>query len=152
MKLYYFSALILGLLTLSACKKDKLEASRAILTGTWNWTESYQIDNYCADDSLWNYELIDSEDANTRYTLEFLEKGKVIFSHNDGEIWKKRIVFETEETIDNGPYDYHFVMLLNNKPDESLEVWVGQDSLLINDYPKDTDLECNEVFNHFTRE
>lgn len=151
MKTHFIIVLILGVFTLTCCKKDKLDGTRSILTGTWNWTETYQVNNHCADETQWNYELIDSDGSGNSYSLEFLEKGKVIFSHNDGEIWKKRIVFDTEEKIENGHYTYHFIMFLNNRSEETLEVWVGQDSLLVNDYPKDTDLNCNEMFNHFTK-
>lgn len=66
-------------------------------------------------------------------------------------LWKKRVVFESKNVIGNSPYEYHFVILLN-KTNDKMDVWVGQDSLLLNDFPKDTDDNRSEMFNHFIRQ
>ena len=124
----------------------------SILTGTWNWTETYRVNNYCDTDSLWNYQLIDSAKEDNSFALEFLEKGKVIFYFNDAVLWNERVVFESKNKIGNGSYEYHFVILLNNMSSNKMDVWVGQDSLLLNDFPKDTEVNCFEVFNHFIRQ
>jgi hypothetical protein len=145
--IFFFCAI-----AVAACTKDKLEGEMSILIGTWNWTETYAVSNYCDADSLWNYQLIDSAQTNKNFKLEFQEKGKVIFYNNDGVLWNDRVVFESKNVIENGSYAYHFVILLNNKTDDKLDVWVGQDSLLLNDFPKDTDDHCSEMFNHFIRQ
>jgi hypothetical protein len=152
MKSFRFPILFLCLIAVSACKKDKLEGERSILIGTWNWTETYEVSNYCDTDSLWNYQLIDSARADSRFALEFLEKGKVIFYTNNAVIWKERVVFESKDVIGKGPYAYHFVILPNNNSNDIMDVWVGQDSLLLNDFPKDTDDKCAEMFNHFIKQ
>lgn len=139
-------------IALSACEKDELEGEMSILTGTWNWTETYRVNNYCDTDSLWNYQLIDSDKEDNSFALEFLEKGKVIFYFNDAVLWNERVVFESKNMIGNGSYEYHFVILLNNMSSNKMDVWVGQDSLLLNDFPKDTEVNCFEVFNHFIRQ
>jgi len=124
----------------------------SILIGTWNWTETYEVRNYCDADSLWNYHLIDATQTDNKYKLEFLEKGKVIFYTKDAIISRERVIFESKNTIENGSYEYHFVILLNNNSSDKMDVWVGQDSLLLNDFPKDTDNNCSEMFNHFIRQ
>lgn len=143
--------MIFTIIALVACKKDKLDGDMSILIGTWNWTETYEVSNYCDADSLWNYELIDSSQEDNKYSLEFREKGKVRFYTNDAIIWKKRVVFESQEVIASGSYAYHFVILLNNNSNDKMDVWVGQDSLLLHDFPLDTDESCTERFNHFIR-
>jgi len=144
--------IILCIIALVACKKDKLEGETSILIGTWEWTETYEVSNYCDTDSLWNFQMTDSTHTNNKFTLEFLEKGKAIFYSNNDILWKDRIVFESKNIIENGSYKYHFVILLNNNANDKMDVWVGQDSLLLNDFPKDTDINCTEMFNHFLRQ
>jgi len=124
----------------------------SILIGTWNWTETYKVSNFCDADSLWNYQLVNSAQKDNKFKLEFLEMGYVIFYSNDVILWKERVVFESKNVIENAPYKYHFVIMLNNKTNNKMDVWVGQDSLLLNDFPKDTDDNCSEMFNHFIRQ
>ena len=151
MNSFRFLILFFCVIAVAACKKDKLEGEMSILIGTWNWTETYVVSNYCDTDSLWNYQLIDLAQTDNKFTLEFLEKGKVIFYNNDMILWNDRVVFESKNVIGNGSYEYHFVILLNNTNDK-MDVWVGQNSLLLNDFPKDTDANCSEMFNHFIRQ
>lgn len=151
MNSFRFIILYFCIIALAACEKDELEGEMSILIGTWNWTETYENSNYCDTDSFWNYQLIDSTQIDNKFALEFLEKGKVIFYHNDAIIWNKRVVFESKNMIENGSYEYHFVILLNNNSNDKMDVWVGQDSLLLNDFPKDTDDNCSKMFNHFIR-
>lgn len=152
MNSFRFLILFFCVIAVSACEKDKLEGEMSILIGTWNWTETYGVRNFCEPDSLWNYQLIDSDQRDNKYTLEFLEKGEVIFYNNDRILWKERVVFESKNVIANGPYEYYFVILLNNNTNDKMDVWVGQDSLLLNDFPKDTDDYCSQMFNHFIRQ
>ena len=152
MNSFRFIILFFCIISLAACEKDKLEGEMSILIGTWNWTETYEVSNYCDADSLWNYQLIDATQTDNKFKLEFLEKGKVIFYTKDAIIWKERVVFESKNMIENGSYEYHFVILLNNNSNDKIDVWVGQDSLLLNDFPKDTDDNCSEMFNHFIRQ
>jgi hypothetical protein len=151
MKSFIFRFLSVFLIAVPACKKDQLEGQMATLKGKWEWTETFEVRNYCDLDSLWNYQQIDYSRANNQFTMEFQEKGKLIFYHNDAVLWKERIVFDSEEQIQQNKYTDHFVILLNNNPKDRMEVWVGPDSLLLNDFPKDADQECSEMFNHFIR-
>lgn len=140
-------------MTLVSCKKEKLEGDTAILKGKWNWTETYGVSNHCDPETSWNYQLVDMSEPGSTYTLEFYEKGKVYFSHNDGTIWNRRTIFDEDEqaTFTSGPYEYKFEIWLNNDSKDPMEVYVGQDSMLVNDFPKDTETECEEYFNHFVR-
>ena len=153
-KIYTHSMLfswLLAIVLFSSCKKDKLEGDTEILKGEWSWINTQSVTNACDADSLWNYTQIDSSVSGNTFTLEFLEKGKVKFYHNDGLVWNHRIVFETKEAVSLPSYSWHFLMYLNNKSNDEMEVWVGEDSLLIHDYPLDTDEACEERFNHFTK-
>jgi len=152
MNSFRFIILFFCIISLAACQRDKLEGETSILTGRWNWTETYEVSNHCDTESFWNYQLIDSTHANNKYALEFLEKGKVIFYTNAAIIWKERVTFESKNVIEDGPYAYHFVILLNNNANNKMDVWVGQDSLLLNDFPKDTEKNCSEMFNHFIKQ
>ena len=67
-------------MAVTACKKEKLDGDRSILTGTWNWTETYLVNNYCSPDSLWNYQLAASAYPDNNYSLEFQERGKSFFT------------------------------------------------------------------------
>jgi hypothetical protein len=141
---------LLGFFLLS-CKKDKLDGDSSILTGTWEWTETYKVPNLCDADSMWNYTKIDSSYTDNTYSLEFIEKGKVKFIHNDGIINTNRIVFSSKDEIANSTFQFRFIIHLNNKSDNTMEVLVGSDSLLVNDFPKDTDEPCEELFNYFVK-
>ena len=151
MKSFRFLIFFFCVFAVAACEKDKLEGDMSILTGEWNWTETYKVSNYCDPESLWDYQLVDSARTGNKFSLEFLEKGRVIFYDNGGLLWNDRIVFESKDLIVDSPYEYHFVILLNNNASDKMDVWVGQDSLLLNDFPKDTDDNCTRMFNHFTR-
>jgi len=146
--------LLLGLVLLfsSGCQKDKLEGEASVLIGTWNWTASYLVPNHCEEDSLWNFKLRDTVSATSSYSLEFQEKGKLIFRHNDGLIWNKRIVFSEKQKIEDPTFDYRFTILLDNQADDPMVLLVGGDSLLTYDFPKDTDNDCEEMFNYFEME
>ena len=146
--------LFIVLLTLVSCKKDKLEGDSSILVGTWSWTETYTVSNHCDAEMSWNYVLTDSSETGSTYAVLFVENGKVEFYHNGGKINTNRIVFNDagKETFTSGPYDYKFEIFTNNNSDDTMRVWVGQDSLLINDFPKDTDASCEEQFNHFVKQ
>jgi hypothetical protein len=99
---FRFFIVLFCLVAFTACEKEELEGDTSILIGSWNWTKTYKVGNYCDAESLWNYQLTDSTSANNRYSLEFLETGKVIFYTNDAIIFRKRVVFESKKMIDNG--------------------------------------------------
>lgn len=152
MNSFRFLIFFFCVIAVTACKKDKLEGDMSILIGKWSWTETYKVSNYCDADSLWNYQMIDMANTDNRFTLEFREKGKAIFYNNDAILWNLRTVIESKNIIVNGLYDYHIIIRLNNNTNDKMDVWVGQDSLLLNDFPKDTDEDCCQMFNHFIRQ
>lgn len=148
-------ALLLLLLLISAamvsCKKDRLEGDAATLVGTWQWLHTEAVKNHCDDESGWLFEALENATADNQYALEFLAKGKVIFTHNEGVVWRNRLVIATVEELDGLPYDQRFVLLMNNRTEDPLELWINGDSLMLHDYPKDTDQPCEERFNYFVR-
>lgn len=143
--------LLVLVICFGGCKKDRLEGDAAALIGTWEWQTTSEVTNHCDPESLWTSTVIDASGDGNRYTLEFLERGKVIFSHNDGVVWKHRIVLNTVESSEDEAYDRHFVIWLNNRSNDELELWLREDTLMLNDYPKDTEADCVERFNYFLR-
>lgn len=146
------SALFLLMTIIVSCKKDKLEGDKEILVGKWNWINTQSISNSCDADSLWNFVMFDSATADKTYSLEFLSKGKVIFAHNDGTIWNDRIVFESFTPLTEAPYQYEFVIRLDNRKNDPFTGLVGADSLRIPDFPFDTEVDCEARWNHFVKE
>lgn len=151
MKLYFLFVLFIGL-SLISCKKDKLEGDAEILTGTWAWINTQQVNNSCDPDSLWNYSYLDSSSTDKTYSIEFLPKGKVIWYHNKGIITRQRIVFESMEPVALVPYSFEFTMHMDNNENDVMHGFVGEDSLLLDDFPLDTDNSCETRRNHFVRE
>jgi len=135
----------------SSCKKDKLEGDTEILTGKWNWINTQHITNVCEADSLWNYSYMDSTTSSNKYSIEFLSKGKGIFRHNDGIIWRNRLVFQSMESIVSNSYLFEFNIFINNNENDIMHGFVGEDSLLLDDFPFDTDNTCENRHNHFVK-
>lgn len=135
----------------SSCQKDKLVGDAGLLIGKWNWTASYLVPNHCEVDSNWIYRLQDTVAEGLTYALDYEEKGKLIFSHNDGEIWNKRIVFLEQVPIEDPSFSHRFTIILNNQIDDKMELLVGKDTLMCYDFPKDTDEECEEMLNYFEK-
>jgi len=134
-----------------SCEKEKLEGETSMLIGKWNWTASILVPNHCDVDSTWDYVLEDEASNDNTYSLEFLEKGKLIFRHNGATIWNKRIVFDSKEEINEDPYSHKFEIRLNNETNDPMIIWVGDRALLVHDYPKDTDTDCEEMYNYFEK-
>ena len=150
MKLNFLFVLFISLSVIS-CKKDKLEGDAEILTGTWNWINTEQITNTCGPDSLWNYSYLDSSATSKTYSIEFVNKGKVIWYHNEGIITRQRIVFESMVSVASASYSFEFTMNMNNNENDIMHGFVGEDSLLLDDFPLDTDNSCETRLNHFIR-
>ena len=146
------SIALLALVFLVSCKKEKLEGDKSILVGTWKWVNSQKVTNTCEAENLWNYTYTDSAENNNEYSLEFLEKGKVKFYTNTNLLWKHRIVFEGSEDVSGSSYSKKYTIALDNNSLNTMVVYVGNDSLMLDDFPKDTDNACETMHNHFIRE
>ncbi|UKN02388.1 hypothetical protein K6119_02485 [Paracrocinitomix mangrovi] len=149
----YVAILLLSVLFVSfSCKKDKLVGDTAILIGSWKWNNTTNVMNYCQADSLWTYTVVDSTTNGYTYTIEFLEKGKVKFYHNDGLLFNQRLVIHETQVINEPPYTLSFEFYINNNSDDVMAGKVGASDLRLYDFPKDTDTDCEEFFNAFTKE
>ena len=137
---------------MGSCKKDKLEGDAEILIGYWKWINTQALTNTCEADSLWSYSYLDSSVSSNEFSIEFFKKGKVYFIHNDGIIWKERIVFKSIEAIVTESYLFEFNIYLDNNKNDILHGFVGEDSLLLDDFPLDKDNSCENRRNHFIRE
>ena len=98
MKLTPIYIILIGLILIQSCRKDKLEGEKEILKGKWEWVYTRQFyDNIGSPndppaDTLWAGECYD------RYELDFLEKG-IAKSKVNGKVKKrKRIVFDRFKT------------------------------------------------------
>jgi hypothetical protein len=152
-KLLLYTSFIICLCFLNGCKKDKLKDEKNILVGKWEWTSSSATINLCNPPT--SDIVITPFTENVDYSIEFQEKGKVIFYTNDVETEKYRIAF-TSWTISDyvEPYDYMFYIDLNNDEDKSMYGVVKQDSLLIFNsfHPFYNGGDCDYYWNRFVKE
>jgi hypothetical protein len=146
--LYLFIVLLLT----ASCKKDKLEGEAEILRGNWKWVNTQKVTNTCEADTTWSYSYIDSTAASNEYSIEFLSKGKMLFRHNGGLVFRNRIVFKSIEPIVSSSYTHKIDIYVNNDENDIMHLLVGNDSLMVDDYPLDTDNSCENRHNHFLRE
>lgn len=129
-----YLVIVLTILTLSSCVKDKLEQDTLILEGTWKWNHSLEYTYDSVNDSI----LVDTVWAASypdTYALRFEEKGKVYTIKNDSDEDKYRIVlpyfkFGLCSELHNS---YEYKINLNNKEDNTLEGCVNKDTIVTND-------------------
>ena len=148
----YVSIIVCTVLIMIACKKEELVGDSVILKGNWKWVSTDQVTNTCEHDSLWIFTAFDSSYTNNEFSVEFLEKGKIYFSHNGGVIVKNRIVFESKKEVVLDVYTLQFSIKLNNDEGDIMEGLVGANDLLLFDYPKDSDNSCETRYNYFVKE
>mgnify|MGYP000610346862 CR=1 FL=1 len=140
--------LILLLLVVSACKKDRLKDEKSILIGKWNWSYSEHKYGWCDGDDF--EETIDPESEGESFSIEFLENGKInFFGIDDQLIEKKRIVFShfTEESSEQ----YIFNIMLNNKDSDNLGGRVSN-VLILEQFPFTSTPGCEDYDNYFIKE
>ena len=98
------------ILLMIGCKKDKPDGDRAILEGSWTWvkTKTEQTD-YTINIS---YKTPSTENVN--YTIEFLNKGCIVYYKNSKKTDRKRLVILNFEKTgsDTWMYEIH----PDNKP------------------------------------
>lgn len=153
MKILFKLSIVIIVFSFISCKKEKLEGDTTILKGEWEWTHTQEVQQYCEVEALWMFSTLDTATASSTYSIKFEEEGKMTFYHNGGKINSNRIVFNTAatETYTSGPYDYKFTIWPNYKASDIMEVFVGPDSMRLYEFPKDSEYNCTEYFNHFVK-
>jgi hypothetical protein len=155
-QLFYISFL---LLSLWSCQKDKLKGDSEILVGKWNWTHSNETYETCNPPTFENVLTPETENAN--YSIEFLEKGKIIFYKDGEEVDNQRLTISFSEspnsTVDY-PYSFHIWMpgkendLFGPNGSNELDGKVGDELLRLNvDFPF-PDTYCEDYSSYFVRE
>lgn len=157
-----FSIIIiaLSLSLIVACKKDKLKGDREILIGKWKWLYTDKYTNTCNPPD--SYYLLTPSTENINYSIEFIERGKVVYYENEKKTSKDRVVFHVFEFIDYVPWQgfYHFVIYGDNKNDDVkryLSGYIKNDTLIIRSdgarWPHYiTNTDCQDVYSYFIRE
>lgn len=103
---------------LSACKKDKLDGEYSILQGIWQL--SYVVEkNENLSTGYITYDTTFANQLSDQYTLEFVKKGKLRQVKNNQIVREDRIVFRTfTEEHPSSEFDMRCIIQLNNKDDD----------------------------------
>ncbi|MFT4662796.1 MAG: hypothetical protein ACI8XB_003089 [Patiriisocius sp.] len=137
-----------------SCTKEKLKDDASILIGKWKWCySSAHIDGFCSEQILFvsagstTYEFFNPTSENTIYHIEFLEKGKIIFSEENTVLSEEKILWEMSE-ISTGKYFYELYFDKEIK----LDGIINQDTLMENRLFPFPDTDCDDYTNFFVRE
>lgn len=115
---YIIYILGISVITLS-CAKDKLFGDKALLIGTWEWTQTHHIYDIC--EGFTSSEILTPETEGISFSMEFFENGIVKFYQNNKLLSKERIVFSTFSKDCGVDYEDYllFNIRLNNGTEQS---------------------------------
>jgi hypothetical protein len=136
-------------MTLVACKKDKLKDGKyLLLAGKWNWTHSTHDYGWCDNQTM--QEVLTPLTEEKNYAVEFRKNGKIIFFEDYIVTASKRIIFSNfDENESNGLL---FEIALNNK-DEDLLLGGGNSDTIWLTFPYKEPIEgCGVYVNFFVKE
>lgn len=150
-------SLIVTIVFLFSCKKDILKDDKEIFIGNWIWIYSDADIDICEDFPQYDV-VLNPDNQNHNYEIEFLKKGKVHF-YKDGELINHhRVVFNAF----GPPYSCSdtgrtfFAINLDNDPGTSavkgLEGCIGKDTLSVGIGFPFYDDGCNFYTNYFVKE
>ena len=146
--LYNSTVIIIVLLSVNACKKDKLEGDYAVFEGKWKWAYTIRhnsYSHYSSSDTIFQNEI------DNTYEIEFLKKGKLIFYENNKEIEKYRIVFLDWREGNNG--NSSIAIKRNNKKDLIMKFYLKKnknanfDTIAATVFPSELASHCNSSAN-----
>jgi len=130
-----FIYLLLSVLVLSSCIKDKLENESAILVGTWTWDHSIE---YTYDDvnQIEVETIIPASNYPDAYGLTFKEKGKVRTHRNNIDLEEYRVILDIFRagTCDDLVGGYEYRIKLDNKDNDTIVGCVNDDTLTMSDF------------------
>lgn len=125
--------------------------------GKWNWTYTDHDFGWCDNQSF--FEVLTPITENTTFSLEFIEKGKVLFYKNANFLSEYRVKFKAFE----GPNDVHctlydgfwFNIDLNNVKEQNFNGCINTDTILLVSFPDfifQTISGCETHVNYFVKE
>jgi len=118
---YNSIVLIIVLLSVNACKKDKLEGDYAVFEGRWKWAYTIRHSSFSQN----NYsDTIFQNETGKHFEIEFFKKGKLVFYENNKEIEKYRIVFLDWHEGNNG--NSSISMYRDNKKDLRMGLYLDK--------------------------
>lgn len=143
--------ILIVLLAVFSCKKDRLKNEKAIFIGDWKWIYTEETGDYCSGNPTTTY-IINPTTLGNNYYMNFCKKGKVTFSDVNGEISEKRIVFdrfqEGNSVLKNS---YSFIIYLDNDEDSSLSGEINQDTIMLGTFFPFSDNPCTRDRSYFIR-
>ncbi len=144
--------IFLSSFALLSCKKDKLEGEKTVLIGKWAWDYTYHSYNWCTYDNQGITELLTPVNTTNTYTIEFLEKGKLLLYKNDVLLQEKRIVFKYFKTDPAGMYNVG-LKLDDDENDIFSLLLIDENSIFTTHFPYSDEKEpCETNDNYFIRE
>jgi hypothetical protein len=149
----YFILIFVCSLLLTSCKKEKLKDGGEAFIGKWKWTySSINVYGLCPQYQSFNpgssyFTSINPTTESTNYYIEFIEKGKVIFSQEQTELSEEKILWEMSE-ISTSKYFYE--MYFNDSL--MLDGIINQDTLMENRLFPFPDTNCDDYTNFFVRQ
>lgn len=147
--------MIVAILFMVSCKKDRITDEYSNLVGTWKWTQANHTYGWCDD---WEQsEILTPENQETNFKMEIFEKGIIKFYQNNEFLEKDRVVFSNSS---GGECDYlkdgqRFIIDLNNDKEltGSFNGCVNKDSLMVGVFPfMIKEQGCESYVNYFVRE
>jgi hypothetical protein len=148
-----FVLLMLSFFSFFSCKKEKLKEDGEVLIGKWKWTySSVNVNGLCYNNSGSSgissyFATINPTTENTIYYIEFLEKGKIIFSEENTVLSEEKILWEMSEiSADKCFYELYF------DKEIKLDGIINQDTLMENRLFPFPDTDCDDYTNFFVRE
>jgi len=148
--------IVVAILLVFSCKKDRIKDEYSNLVGTWKWTFSSHIFGWCDD---WEQsETLTPENQETSFKMEIYEKGIIKYYQENEYLGKDRVVFskygvnECDYLIDG----VTFGIYLNNdkEPSGSFNGCMNADSIILYEgFPYDIyEIGCESYVSYFVRE
>jgi hypothetical protein len=129
--------LLISVIFLFSCKKDKLEGDKSILIGQWKWVYSIKIEKYHCDDLPYTT-ILTPVTENNHYTIKFLKKGHVFLFKDGAQQEKYRIVFKDFQfRLNSSYYEYYYYFDINlNNSDKINNLYgnVKSDTLILSGF------------------
>lgn len=143
--------ILIILLAVVSCKKDRLKNEKAIFIGDWKWIYSEVTGDFCSGNPT-STTIRNPSTIGNNFYMNFCKKGKVTFSDGNGEISEKRIVFYRfqagSSVLKNS---YLFNIYLDNDEDSVLSGEINQDTIMLETFFPFSDNPCSIDRSYFIR-
>lgn len=144
------------LVSFYSCQKDELSGDKEIMIGKWNWI--FTIQYHYGDFIAWQ-DTIFPATIGERYSIEFLEKGVMLWNKNDDRIDRQRIIFTFWKEGVNGTANINNFNEFSIKMSNDLDFfgYLNPDTLITNDlfpFSREDDSYSGSIYvaNYFIHE